>query len=101
MEYSLINVNFSFDLLERLSGWTPEQLEELEGDLDYFLDQEVVAEFKGEAEDVRGIAFYAMSDDYLVTAYDLDDNECSFTVDNDRLELVAIRAIEQIRRYTP
>ena len=90
-----VRVNFGFELLKRLSGWTAEQLEAKEGELDFFLDQEMQNEFS-EADELHGTAFYAQDRDYLVEAYDTNENEIA--LDPARLERVARAAIECIKQ---
>ena len=90
-----ITVNFALVYLSTLSGWTVDEIEGKEGELDFFLDQEMNNEFP-EASQSTGNAFYAGSNpEFQVDAFDMDNNPLD--VDRARLERVAKAAIKCIK----
>lgn len=83
---SNLRVNFGFSTIGRVTGWSDEVLVKKEGDLDFFLDQELSKRFPGVG--CQGVAFYAQDLDYLVEAYDSDGNPVDGPTDEELEQVI-------------
>jgi len=93
---SSLQVNFGLEKIAKVTGLNENYLEEIEGDLDFFLDQELNNRFL-DIDDCKGVAFYAGDNDFLVEAYDTDGNPVAGP-SSEVLEQVIVDAVAQINR---
>lgn len=66
-----LRVNFGYEKIQSVTGWTEDELDARESELDFFLSQELVNRFPS-VEECQGIAFYALGEDFLIEAFDED-----------------------------